>query len=172
MKIKIIIGIGIVLFCFGCSEKQKGLVYFNDFEGIKGWAQAYLNKEPHRSGQYSNKLDSTSCYSMTFKLRFKDIADRPVKKAKISFWALMIDPASPSKFIVDIYTPDKTKIFYIAKDIPDYVKKAKKWVKVNLDYTFVKGDVTLPDNIISVYAWNQSKNDIYIDDLRIEFVVN
>ncbi len=161
----------LLLACFGCAPKQKGLVYFNDFESLKGWGPAYLNKQPHHSGEYSNKLDSNSIYGVTFKLRFKDISELPVKKVKISFWVLKSNVNDSSKFVVDVTDKDKNKVFWIAKNIEELVKSPQKWVKVSLEFAFLKESITLPDNSISIYAWNLGKNDIYIDDEKTEFVI-
>ena len=166
--------LGLVLIVFiglGCSTKQKGLIYFNDFESIKGWTSLYLNKEPHRSGSFSNKLDSTNIYGLTFKLRFKDISDRSVKKVKVGFWVLLTEMNAQSKLVIQVDDKDKNKIFYIAKNIDEFVKAEKKWTKINLEFTFPSDNIILPDNVINIYAWNLSKKDIYIDDEKIEFVV-
>lgn len=161
----------VLLAGLGCTPKQNGLVYFNDFESIKGWAPAYLNKQPHYSGEYSNKLDSVSIYGATFKLRFKDISDLPVKKVKISFWVLKSNVNDSSKFVVEVADKDKNKVFWIAKNIEELVKSPQKWVKVSLEFAFLKESITQPENIISIYAWNLGKNEIYIDDEKIEFVI-
>jgi hypothetical protein len=161
----------VVLAGLGCVPKQNGLVYFNDFEAIKGWAPVYLNKQPHHSGEYSNKLDSASIYGATFKLRFKEISDLPVRKVKISFWVLKTNENDSSKFVVEVSDKDKNKVFWIAKSIEELVKTPKKWVKVSLEFAFLKENITQPDNVISIYAWNLGKSEIYIDDEKIEFVI-
>src|ERR1017187_4760350 len=161
----------VILLGLGCTPKQNGLIFFNDFESIKGWAPAYLNKQPHHAGEYSNKLDSTSIYGVTFKLKFKDISDLAVKKVKISFWVLKSNVNDSSKFVVEVSDKDKNKVFWIAKNIEELVKSPQKWVKVSLEFAFLKESITLPDNIISIYAWNLGKNEIYIDDEKIEFVI-
>lgn len=171
MKLNVCIGISMILLAFGCTPKQKGLIYFNDFESMKGWAPAYLNKEPHRSGQYSNKMDSVNIYGVTLRLPFKEVSDRKIKKVKVSFWALMIETNSKSEIVVEVYAPDKTKLFYLAKDMNSFVSKPKKWTEIKLEYTFPGDEIVMPQNIISVYPYNESKKDIYIDDLKIEFVI-
>ena len=77
-----------LLLLMACNTpKQKGLVYFNDFESIKGWAPINLSKKIAHSGIFSNKLDSGHVYGATFKELFREISDDKLVKVKVSFWA-------------------------------------------------------------------------------------
>ena len=169
---KKIIGLCILISCIGCTNnKQKGLVYYNDFENIKGWSDVLLEKKPVHSGIYSNRLDSVNFYGKTFKLTFKEISDQAIKKVKINFWVYLLDSNSKGKLVMEIDQPDKKNVFWIAKNIEDYVKKSGEWTEVTLEFTFVKKEIMLPENIIKIYPWNLSKKVMYIDDVRIEFVI-
>ena len=169
---KKIIGLCILISCIGCTNnKQKGLVYYNDFENIKGWSDVLLEKKPVHSGIYSKRLDSVNFYGKTFKLTFKEISDQAIKKVKINFWVYLLDSNSKGKLVMEIDQPDKKNVFWIAKNIEDYVKKSGEWTEVTLEFTFVKKEIMLPENIIKIYPWNLSKKVMYIDDVRIEFVI-
>jgi len=164
----------LILFALsGCfrNNKQKGLVYYTDFEGVKGWTQTLFSKNPVHSGVYSNRLDSTHHFGLTLKLLFREISDKPVKKVKISFWAYLQDTTTKGKLVLEISDFHKQNLFWVAKHIEDYVSKPNAWTKVNLEFTLTKENISASDNIISIYPWNVSKSEIYIDDTRIEFVV-
>ena len=162
----------IFISCIGCTNnKQKGLVYYNDFETIKSWSDVLLEKKPVHSGIYSNRLDSVNFYGESFKLTFKEISDQVVKKVKINFWVYLHDSSSKGKLVVEINQPDKKNVFWIAKNIEDFDKKPSQWTEVTLEFTFVKKEIMLPENVIKIYPWNLSKKEMYIDDVRIEFVI-
>jgi hypothetical protein len=163
------------LIVIGCSQKskQKGLVYYNDYESIKGWSSPLvLTKETAHSGTYSNKLDTgLATFGNTFRLKFKEIIPARIKKVKLSFWAYLTDVTSEGKFVIDITgSPENKSVFWIAKDINDALAGHGKWTEVKVDYT-LEDKVTLPGNTILIYPWNTGKKAFYIDDVRIEFVI-
>jgi hypothetical protein len=169
---KKIISLCILLSCAGCkSNKQTGLKYYNDFESIKGWTEVLLEKKPVHSGIYSNRLDTVNRYGETFKLTFKEISDRLLKKAKVSFWVFLPDAMSKAKLVMQIDQPDKKNLFWTAKNIEDFVKTPGQWTEVKFEFSFVNKDFLLPQNIIKIYSWNIGKDKIFIDDIRIEFVL-
>lgn len=170
---KKIIALCLLISCIGCTNKsqQKGLVYYNDFESIKGWTDILLVKKPVHSGLYSNRLDSVHVYGETLKLTFNEISERHIKKVKIKFWVYLLDATQKSKLVLQIDQPDKKNIFWIGKSIEDYVKKTGEWTEVTLELSLVNEEFQLPQNIIKVFPWNLSKNEMYIDDMRVEFVI-
>ena len=161
----------ILLFAVSCKPKQHGLVYYNDFESIKGWSPAYLNKSNHVSGEYSNKLDTSNVYGVTFKIKFKEVTDLKIKKLKISQMVLLNSINSQSNLVVEVTDPSNKKVFYLAKNIEQVVRREKKWVKVEEVLTFPSDAITNPENTISIYSNDIGKSDIYIDNVRIEFVI-
>ena len=163
----------IIIVCFvTCSHKstQRGMIYFNDFETIKGWNDNYLSKRPTHSGLYSNCLDSTHSYGSTCRIPFREVWSKPIKKIKINFWAYYTSLECRAKFALDIKNSKQEQIFWISNDMESQVKEAKKWTHVFFEFTLVKKDINLPDYIVSLYPWNQTKKEIYIDDITLEFV--
>jgi hypothetical protein len=150
-------------------QKQKGLVYYNDYESIKGWAPVTLSKKIAHSGIYSNQLDSTHVYGAGFKQVFKEISENKVIKVKVNFWTY-ITPNATGKFVVEIRNSDNSMAFWTAKTLSDIAPKIGIWQQAHVDFTF-------PDSIIkststvSIYPWNVSKGTFYVDDLRLEFVL-
>jgi hypothetical protein len=155
----------------GCSKPvQKGMVYFNDFESIKGWTDVLLDKKPVHSGIYSNRIDTGHVYSENLKLAFKEISDYKVNKVKISVWVLIPDSSIKGKLVMEINQPDKKNLFWLGKDLKDYVKKYGEWVELKEEFTLVKKEILLPQNSIKLFVWNLSKKPMYVDDMRVEFV--
>ncbi|HWY38837.1 MAG TPA: hypothetical protein VNY73_09780 [Bacteroidia bacterium] len=156
----------------GCSgNKQKGLVYYNDLEGIKGWTDILLEKKPVHSGIYSNRLDSVHVYGENFKLSFKEISEHILKKVKISAWVFIPDSTIKGKLVMEINQPDKKNVFWIGKDLKEYVNKFGEWIEIKQEFTFVKKEIMVPQNHVKIFVWNLSKKEMYVDDIRIEFVL-
>jgi len=151
------------------SQRQKGLVYYNDYESIKGWAPVTLSKKTAHSGIYSNQLDSIHVYGAGFKQVFKDISENKVVKVKVNFWTY-IAPNTQAKLVVEIRKPDNSMAFWTAKTLSDIAPKIGIWQQAQVDFTF-------PDSIIkstssvAIYPWNVGKGTFYVDDLRLEFVL-
>lgn len=156
----------------GCSKhKQKGLVYFNDFESIKGWTDILLDKKPVHSGIYSNRLDTGHVYSENLKLYFKEISDHMVHKVKISVWVFIPDTSVHGKLVMEINQPDKKNLFWVGKSFNECVKKYGDWTEISQEFTLIKKEILLPQNSIKIFVWNLSKKPMYVDDMRVEFVL-
>ncbi len=155
----------------GCSNipKQKGLVYYNDFEYAKGWEDVNLGKEPVHSGVYSNKMDSIHQYGATFKLPFKEVANGKVASVKISLWAYL-EPNAKTSIVTEVRRPDQGSLLYQGYKLEDVIKEKNKWQEVEFTVP-INDSLNKPDNIFMVYPWNLSKSNVYVDDVRIEFIL-
>jgi hypothetical protein len=151
------------------SQKQKGLVYYNDYESIKGWVPATLSKKIAHSGIYSNQLDSTHIYGAGFRQVFKEISENKVVKVKVDFWTY-ITPNTQGKLVVEIRKADNTMNFWTAKTLSDIAPKIGIWQEAHVDFTF-PDSVINSTSTVSIYPWNTSKSTFYMDDLRLEFVL-
>lgn len=170
--IKLFTSLALFILFVSCSSKakQRGMIYFNDFETIKGWNDNYLTKKPVHSGLYANNLDSTHLYGSTCRIAFREISAKPIKKIKVDFWVYYPSLDCKAKFALDIKDQAKNNIFWISNDIEKQVTKEKTWTHVEFVFTLVKKDINLPEYIVSLYPWNQTKKEIYVDDITIEFV--
>jgi hypothetical protein len=152
--------------------KQKGLVYANDFENMKGWAPMMnLTKYPAHEGVFASKLDSAHLFGPTLKLRFEDISPLPIRKLKFSMWIYLKSLNAQGKIVVAVEAPDKPNLFWDAKHIRDLVKEAGKWVQVTGEFNLYTGNINAPKNTIAFYPWSLSKEDFFVDDIRVEFVL-
>jgi hypothetical protein len=154
-----------------CGQpKQKGLIYYNDCESIKGWAPVYLSKKYAHSGMFSNKLDSAHQYGFTFKQTFKDISDERVSRIKISMWTF-ITPDAKGKMVIEIRNHDGHTVFWQSTQLDAPTIKRNIWQQVSAEYTVHADSVNRPENTVAIYPWCNAKSDFYIDDIRIEFVL-
>jgi hypothetical protein len=156
----------------GSGSKQKGLVYFNDFESSKGWVPGLnLTKYPVHSGIYSYKMDTAHTYGPTLRLKFEDISPLPIRKLKYSMWCYLKNPNAKGKIVVAVDAGEQKNILWEAKHIQDLTSKYGQWVEIKGECNLTKENVNAPQNLINFYPWNLSKEDICIDDMRVEFVL-
>jgi hypothetical protein len=163
-----VIYLGLVLLAACSKPQQSGLVYFNDYESIKGWAQMDLSKEQAHSGVYSNKLDSVSKYGLTFKMPFAEISNEKIRMVKVSAW-VFITAESKGGIVLEVLNHDGKQILWAAQktDITNVVPD--KWQLVSKEFV-LNDSINKPTNSIAVYPWCSGKTGFYVDDLRIEFV--
>jgi hypothetical protein len=156
----------------GSGQKQKGLVYYNDFESAKGWVPGLnLTKYPVHSGIYSYKMDSAHTYGPTLRLKFEDISPLPIRKLKYSMWCYLKNANAKGKIVVAIDAGEQKNVLWEAKHIQDLTSKTGQWVELKGECNLLKDNANAAMNLLSFYPWNLSKEDIYIDDLRVEFVL-
>jgi hypothetical protein len=161
---------GCLILLSACSApKQKGLVYFNDLESIKGWAPVNLSKRYAHSGMYSNKFDTAHVYGITFRQLFREISDDKIIKVKISFWAYMT-PKAAGKLVMEVKKPNNTTAIWTARDMGEIAPKHNEWQQVDLELT-MNDSINKPENMLAIYPWSIGKGDFYIDDIRLEYIL-
>jgi hypothetical protein len=171
-KLLLLLPVLAILSSCNSSSKQKGLVFFNDFESAKGWVPGFnLCKYPVYSGVFSVKLDSVHAFGPTLKLKFDDISPLPIRKVKFSIRCFLKNLNAQGKFIVAVDSKEKKNILWEAKHIQDQVKKAGQWMELKGEFNLNTNDANNPANTINIYPWNISKEEIYVDDMRVEFVL-
>ncbi|HTA27604.1 MAG TPA: hypothetical protein VK809_07445 [Bacteroidia bacterium] len=160
----------VLLMIVGCAgPKQDGLVYFNDFESVKGWAPIYLSRWPVHSGRLSNKLDSNHAYGLSFWLPFSQVSPKKLKAVKISAW-VYLTVRCDAFLAMEIKTPDNKSLVWNGVNVDEQVKEVGKWQQVTAMFSLRNKDFNVPDNFINIYTWDKGKKDVYIDDLSIEFI--
>jgi hypothetical protein len=163
--------LGVLVSCSG-SHKQKGLVYFNDFEDSKGWNPFMnLTRFPAHSGGFSVKMDSVHVYGPTLRVRLNEISLLPIRKLKYSFWCFQKSTQAKAKFVVSIEDPGNKTLLWEGKDFKDLTTVIGKWVEIKGECNLVKDKSNDGINTVSIYPWNVSKEEIDIDDFRVEFVL-
>jgi hypothetical protein len=157
--------------CHSSDGAQKGLVYANDFEDVKGWIHGLgLCTYPVHSGSWACRMDTLHPYGPTVHLRFDEISTQPLKKVSYSIWCFLKTPNTQGKMIVAIDGGGKQNILYEAKDIRETIKETGKWVEFKGECDLSKGGFNRPDNSISVYPWNTSKGEMIVDDMQVTFI--
>jgi len=149
----------------------------NDMENAKGMIPSWVGAErvfamsepPAHSGTYACITNDTAEYSYHYEEILKNIHGEVPKRVMLSGW-VYTTVANPNLAIIcalNLKDDQKTldwKSFPLDKQLPE----AGKWVEFSGDF-YMDYKAINPDLRISVYTWNQSKNPIYLDDLKVTF---
>jgi hypothetical protein len=159
----------------GEDVRLKEIVITNDLENAMGMVPSWLNENhvinmsepPAHSGTYACISNDTTEYSYTYKEILKNINGKVPRMATFSGW--VYTTVSNPNFAI-ICSIDKKGVTYDWKAYPldEELSKTGKWTEFSA--TFYFDDKPLkPEHEIWLYAWNQSKKNVYIDDLKITF---
>lgn len=163
----------LVILMLGCKQpeqpKQQGLIYLNDFETIKGWDPVNLSKWPVHSGMFSNKLDSIHPYGLGFALPFKEISPRKLKTVKVTEWVYLSDKGEVS-LAMEIKTFDNKSLIWNGIDVDEQISEIGKWRQVSTQFSLRNDSLNKPGNIVNIYTWDKGKKEVYVDDIKIEFI--
>jgi hypothetical protein len=156
------------------QPKQNLLEITNDMENAVAVIPSWINektiiimKEPAaHSGKYACVTNDTIQYSYAYNELVKNINTGLPKKVNIDGW-VYTTVANPNLGIILDVSQNKQLYDWKAYPLTDTLSETGKWVEFNAHFFFDKP--LNPDQTIKLYAWNQSKNAIYFDDLKISF---
>ena len=112
------------------------------------------SSDKSHSNKYSVKLNESAQYGMTFRINNAKKGDN----FNITVWRY---PEDNNGFIVA--SGINSKEFYTSGG---FILKTENsgWQQIELKFTL---ETDLKDNILDIYLWNQGKNNIYFDDLKL-----
>lgn len=159
------------------SNEQGGkneIVITNDLENAKGVIPGWMNEntiitmqDPKaHSGEFSSVISESFPYSYYYKELVKNIKNEVPKSATFSGW-VYTTIVNPNFSIICDIKQDTIGYDWKAFPLDKVLSETGKWVEFSSSFTFNKP--LNPDQTIAIFAWNQSKEPIYIDDLKITF---
>lgn len=141
---------------------------YNNFEEKELWGKdsGILDSLNVHSGKYSFKFDSAVEYGPTYSTSIAGISEQCVQNIKICLWAYMKNTIGNTPLVISIESNKGEKNIWAARNIENFIN-INEWCPVFFNYK-------LPDNIseynkIKIYIWNNSKKEIYVDDIQINF---
>lgn len=157
------------------QTSKNEIVITNDLENAlskipswKGDITVFDNKAMAHSGGFVCITNDTLEYSYTYNEIFKNIDSRLPKRVIFSGW-VYTTVANP-KFSIICGLNNKGKQYdWNAFPLENQLSEPGKWVEFTADFYLDKKPVK-PEDDIALYAWNQSKKPVYIDDLTIRFL--
>jgi hypothetical protein len=154
------------------SSIIKNEIHFENFEG-NAYTALKTDLEKH-SGKYSALLDSSSQYSKAFEYKIPGFfKETGIRKIRLSFWCYFTKNITITQIYFNFYDKNKALVkavpFYINKDLMRYNKWDYKEFGCDLfDEEIKAGKITQ----MGIFVWdNEQKNSVYLDDVKIEFVL-
>jgi len=156
------------------QEAQKQIVISNDMEnayaGVPSWGFengviSMKNPAAH-SGTFACMTNDTLEYSYSYRELFKNINNGLPKSVFISGWLYSTVPNPNFSIIMDLTEAQK---MYDWKSYPlqESIKEPGRWVEFSASFYFDKP--LKAEQLIRIFAWNQSKKAVYLDDLKLVF---
>jgi hypothetical protein len=153
---------------------QNEVVITNDLENAMGVIPSWQNENrviemsepPAHSGSYAGITNDTAQYSYTYRELFKNIRSGTPKRANLSGW-VFTTVANPKFSIICSVNQNHQTYDWKAYPLEKELSEPGKWVEFSANFFFSKP--LTPEDEIWIFGWNQGKNNVYIDDLKITF---
>jgi hypothetical protein len=157
------------------SNKDK-IEITNDLENAKGIIPSWVGEKrviemtdpPAHSGTYACYTNDTSEYSYKYEEMFKNINGEVPKRVIYSGW-VYTTVANPQIAIVCSIDENRQNYNWKVFPLQNILTESGKWVEFSTDF-YLDDKPLKPDMYISLYALNQSKKTVYLDDVKITFL--
>lgn len=151
------------------------IVIINDLENSKGIIPSWFNENTvvvpketaAHSGEYACVTNDTIQYSYTYKEFFRNIDNRLPKLVTYSGW-IYTTLANPNISIICNINENNQQYNWKAFPLDKNLTETRKWVEFTTSFYFDDKPINAGQEL-ALYAWNQSKKPVYIDDLKITF---
>ena len=158
------------------STRNDRIEITNDMENAYGMIPSWVGENrvfamsdpPAHSGTFACITNDSAEYSYHYEEVLKNISSELPKRVVFSGWVYTTVP-NPKFSIICSLTENQQNYDWKAFPLEKELTEAGKWVEFSGDFYF--NDKPLkPEMLIGVYAWNQSKKTVYIDDLKVTFL--
>ena len=153
---------------------QSKIEISNDLENASAVIPSWINektvvamKDPAaHSGEYASLTNESSEYSYAYQELVKNINTGLPKTVDVKGW-IYTTVAKPQLGIILNISEKDQNIDWSVFPLNDSLTETGKWVEFNCNFYFTKP--INPEQEIRIFAWNQSKQPVYLDDLKITF---
>lgn len=158
----------------GGSGGQNEIVITNDLENARGGIPGWMNENTiiamkdsnAHSGVYASVISESFPYSYYYKEMIKNIKNEIPKSVTFSGW-VYTTVSNPIFAIICDIKEDTVTYEWKAYPLDKELSETGKWVEFTSSFAFDKP--LNPKQTIALYAWNQNKEPVYIDDLKVTF---
>jgi hypothetical protein len=160
---KLLIILASVTLLVSCSKK-KPTVFENDTDFHDWINQQTIKNIPNaHSGFSASIVDSLHQYSLGFSNTIENISGK-FKEVTFSYWVYAKSENAKLSTVFSVDFNGKN-IDWTGK--PVFIKEPNKWFEVHETYKISEN--AKPNNQLTMYALNDSKEELLIDDLKVEF---
>jgi len=163
-----VLGAVLAMALWSCGEKgsvKNENVYLNDFEAFYGFNDK-VDKGKAHSGECYYTIDSTIEYSMGFIRRFNKISAKKYSKVKFSAYVLIPSEATSVDMVIQVWNASGTPLKVQSAPVNGQLG-INKWVEVSLELPLT--DLYAPDNDVRCFFFNPNRNQVFLDDFKVEF---
>ena len=158
------------------SDRKDRIEITNDMENAKGVIPSWvgedrvivMNDPPAHSGTFAGVTNDTIEYSYYYLETLQNINGEVPKRVVFSGW-IYTTAAKPNFSIICGIDENGSQYNWKAFPLADKLTEVGKWVEFSTEFYFDDKPLK-PEMKIGLYAWNQSKKAVYIDDLKITFL--
>lgn len=163
-KLLTVIAIASITLLTSCSKKKQ-FVYENDTDFHEWINQQYVKNVPNpHSGMTSSVIDSVHAYSLGLSKTIANISDQKLTQVKFSYWVYVKSDQAKASAVISIDLNGKNNFW---EGRPLKGAALNTWTQI--EETFAIPDKLDPNNVIALYVWNNSKEEILVDDLKMVF---
>jgi len=163
-KLFTVIAIASIAFLTSCSKKKQ-FIYENDTDFHEWINQQYVRPVPNpHSGTTVSVIDSLHEYSLGLSKTIANISDKKLTQVKFSFWAYIKSDQAKATVVLSVDMNGKNNLW---EGRPLKGAALNTWTQI--EETYAIPDKLDPNNVVSIYVWNNSKEEILIDDLKMVF---
>lgn len=158
------------------SDRKDRIEITNDMENAKGVIPSWvgedrvvvLNDPPAHSGTFAGVTNDTIEYSYYYQEILQNINGEVPIRVIFSGW-VYTTVANPKFSIICNIDENGKQYNWKAFPLETQLTEVGKWVEFSTEFYFDDKPLK-PEMKIGLYAWNQSKKTVYIDDLKITFL--
>lgn len=158
--------------CLGCTSKEKKEIgeftFFNDFEGLFGYNPYVVAGKTSHSGKAFCKMGPDLEFSPAFIQQFKGISSKRFSKVIFTTYVLIPDPNATGAMAIQIWGPDNTPIKAEQRNFSSNDFGTNRWGEFSFELSLEGLDE--PENQLRCFVHNPNKQNLYLDDFRVELV--
>jgi hypothetical protein len=149
-------------------EVKQSVIFSNNAE-IDDWtpvATIKQNANAH-SGKYVSVIDSVNVYSLGLSKKIIDISTQKIDSVIISYWVYLKNNSANACTVISVETPQGKSAYWDGPSLRSKAKELNKWIEVKESFKLPAD--TDKNNVLKLYVWNKSKEEILLDDFKVEF---
>ena len=149
------------------GKKTDTEVYFNNYEQTqnnKDYADKLIDSAFSFSGTYSEKLDASHQFSTGFSHTVsRDLNNFVLEASFVS----RFNKDSKALIVLNI-TRNNESVIWIGNKVNEFFNPNTEWQQVIS--SFLIKETLKPNDLIHIYVWNPEKENIWIDDFKIDLI--
>ena len=138
----------------------------SEFYDMENNGDAYVSTEKAVSGKKSCKLSSSIEYGFSITKIMKNIPSfRDAKSISLKFMCLSASKADEALYVLSIDNAAGKNVLWAGQ--PFVCPDDNNWTEINIEFPLTP-ELLEPDNKITLYPWNRSKKEFFIDDILFD----